>query len=434
MDIWKNNRIGLMTIIISAYLINVGYLKSIYSIQRLATWVIVLFYLLLNINILIGIMKRSKISNFILIVIVWIGMIIITPVIHGTSDFSYMSTIVTMVGSLFNMLVVLILSYKKSRNERTMDAFIHVYMYSMVLYVLFTTLCIIFPFIRNFVLSYVYIPSGNLSLFNLRKYATRIGWAGFSGYATSMKCSVANLFALYYMLTAFKKSEKVQKKYVVIYIITLIGEFYYSRTGLIVSIIIFALAAVYNLRSKNLISKLATVIIIAAVVFALPFLQTIAETNRSLAWMLEPLLNFMSDDGFTSTSSAHIFNDMIFKVSNSTLIFGDGRYTGENGYYMKTDLGFMRLILYFGIPGLVTTYCLVLSRIKDICKIITSPVRGWLLWSLLLMFALFEFKGESITFLIPLFFVMSLATRQDFYFNQLNNSYTKLNRRSTSRI
>ena len=53
---------------------------------------------------------------------------------------------------------------------------------------------------------------------------------------------------------------------------------------------------------------------------------------------------------------------MYFPVEEKTFLIGDGKYTNEDGsYYMYTDAGYMRNILYFGILGFIFLFLYQIS-------------------------------------------------------------------------
>ena len=163
---------------------------------------------------------------------------------------------------------------------------------------------------------------------------------------------MANILALYFIIDNYNKKQKHNYWYILFYLITLLGEFYYSRTGVIASSIILLTVFVVVYCKKNTINILWLISFFVVFLFSIPFVSDIALNNASVAWIFEPILNFFSDQDLSSSSS-HMLNDMLFMPSMQQLVFGDGMYTDAYGYYMKTDLGFMRLILYFGIPGLI---------------------------------------------------------------------------------
>lgn len=411
----RKNQNSLASTVFCAYLINSFYFKSFVSIHRLLTWGSVLAYIALNIDIVRDLLGKSKnyLNKLSILLIIWLALIFVSPVIHDTGDYTYTEKIVTMIGTALNMTVVLIIAYKNKGTRGCAESFMNIYMYSMVLYVMFSILCILVPSIKTVVVNLIDISVENMRLINIRKYATRIGWAGFSGYSCSLKCTIANVFALHFIMDNYLDKKKQRASNYFFYIITLVGISFYSRTGLIAALIILFLTFTYNLKRRNLFSALLLVIMFVVIVAVVPILGTLTLTNKSLAWLLEPLINFVSGDGLTSTTTAHIFNDMLFAPNVKQLMFGDGMYTGSNGYYMKTDLGFMRLILYFGIPGLLVTYYIVLFSISNVKKKLGCLANKHFALCWLVLFAIFEFKGESIQIIIPLLMLLCISIMAD---------------------
>ena len=80
-----------------------------------------------------------------------------------------------------------------------------------------------------------------------------------------------------------------------------------------------------------------------------------------------------------------------------TLLIGDGKYTMPGGYYyMSTDVGFMRAILYFGIFGCLLNYllpltfeCAILRRSRG------DKALRWTMLALTIVFVVLEMKGEA---------------------------------------
>lgn len=112
---------------------------------------------------------------------------------------------------------------------------------------------------------------------------------------------------------------------------------------------------------------------------------------------------------------------MLFIPSNKTLVFGDGYYTNSttNSYYMETDSGLMRQLLFWGVIGTSVSYGCVLilfSSFKDKYKMLSII--------LLLGFIIFEIKGEVYYEYIPLlvvFIQMILLEKEKYIKNNLMN-------------
>jgi hypothetical protein len=90
--------------------------------------------------------------------------------------------------------------------------------------------------------------------------------------------------------------------------------------------------------------------------------------------------------------------------NGTTLLFGDGRYVDAftGLYYMRTDSGFMRQILFWGLGVTLLTYICWLHSLIII-------KRDWVLKIMLLvMCVLFEIKGELYYEMIPLFLIIAM--------------------------
>ncbi|EPH6686837.1 hypothetical protein ACSYPI_004774, partial [Escherichia coli] len=62
-----------------------------------------------------------------------------------------------------------------------------------------------------------------------------------------------------------------------------------------------------------------------------------------------------SQTGKIETESSNILKDMYFPISSHTFFWGDGYWLDPNGngYYMHTDAGYMRSILYGGFINIL---------------------------------------------------------------------------------
>ena len=111
--------------------------------------------------------------------------------------------------------------------------------------------------------------------------------------------------------------------------------------------------------------------------------------------------NESTGKGFSISNSEslnQLLNDYYFKVDISTLLFGDGRYTGLDGlYYMHTDAGYMRNILYWGIFATATLF---LYEYKILMNNVHNILQKRFAWVMLIALAIFEYKGQTVGFLI----------------------------------
>jgi hypothetical protein len=130
-----------------------------------------------------------------------------------------------------------------------------------------------------------------------------------------------------------------------------------------------------------------------------------------------------SNNILTSSSSGHtLFKQMYFDLTAHQLILGDGRYTEYNGlYYMHTDAGYMRNILFFGISGMIA---LIIYQLYLLSNIAIFPKKKLFVLTMLLMLLIFEVKGQTIGFLLTLQSIILLLS---------NYSYINKRYKSTKR-
>ena len=150
----------------------------------------------------------------------------------------------------------------------------------------------------------------------------------------------------------------------------------------------------FNVKSL-LISFFALIVILISSPSLINLASSNATVSKLLDWALEFYYKFQAT-GQASTSSTSVLKTMYFNVKNSTLLFGDGRYTNQdNTYYMHTDAGYMRNILFFGLIGLlflIAFQMLFFDWRKDI------QLNLFLIVAILI----FHIKGETIGFALIL--------------------------------
>lgn len=102
---------------------------------------------------------------------------------------------------------------------------------------------------------------------------------------------------------------------------------------------------------------------LSSVIFLPIVLFNILMNNKNFKKEIEPLFNFAFEafinyfeKGSLESESTDQLKDMyIFPSDIKTWLIGDGYWLNPlgSGYYMNTDVGYLRMIYYFGIPGLI---------------------------------------------------------------------------------
>lgn len=103
-------------------------------------------------------------------------------------------------------------------------------------------------------------------------------------------------------------------------------------------------------------------------------------------------LNLNFDDILSSTSSTETLSKMYFDLTSSQIFVGDGLYDINGAYYMNTDAGYMRTVLYFGIFGLILM-CLTQFSILAVGG--SWREKAFCLLAVI-MLMVFQYKGEAI--------------------------------------
>ena len=94
-------------------------------------------------------------------------------------------------------------------------------------------------------------------------------------------------------------------------------------------------------------------VIIAIVVLYLILLFVINNASFNYNWAFEPILNLINN-GSLHTSSTDVLKTMYIWPDNfKTWLIGDALFENANGtYYKETDVGYLRVIYYFGVVGM----------------------------------------------------------------------------------
>lgn len=128
---------------------------------------------------------------------------------------------------------------------------------------------------------------------------------------------------------------------------------------------------------------LSTIIISAT---SVSFLDLIGDDMEQLFnFGFEAFVNYQKTGSFSTSSTDGMMRLYKFPSIWETWLWGDARYEAGIGYYMNTDIGFCRLIFYFGVIGLITYMYFEYYILK---KIFPPRKYGNIIWSVLFCFVL----------------------------------------------
>jgi hypothetical protein len=250
------------------------------------------------------------------------------------------------------------------------------------------------PSFKEFWKTIIHASGLNAELTNEIMYVSRFGLAGFSGFPATFMCSTAVIFSLYMIVRGYN-----QTVYFLKMILTLLGNFFYGRVGMLCSFVCIFLFIMYYIVRKRNTKMLVVSVFVALVIFIV--LSQIYSINPMVKawidWAFGPFRNLITIGKFGTASSDTLIQDMYFMPSNKTLLFGDGKYMDKNRYYMHTDAGFMRLLLYAGVFVQGILYVSILSLLFGVCFSFKKKSKLGCIFIFMLLgfeFLFFEFKGE----------------------------------------
>lgn len=161
--------------------------------------------------------------------------------------------------------------------------------------------------------------------------------------------------------------------YLVAYLFITIVSTLMSRTttiGASIGLVIVLISRLGSFKSfkKLLLSIVVTVLVVIIGISAIPS-SILGQYEDITRFGFEMFYNYQETGSFTTVSTEHMFEDMVVFPSNEkTWIIGDALWSDPhgNGYYMHTDIGYCKLIFYFGLLGTIIYFLFQIVFIKRV--------------------------------------------------------------------
>lgn len=332
---------------------------------------------------------------------------IIVPFIHFSDDFTYIPLLLGIILTFFRNILLIYVLHKFTNGESIFKEYAKYFLIACCIYVSFTLYFIVNPSFKDFWFTSIIVPPQEHSFL---AYQFRYSLDGFAAFSSATVFSFACLFCCYIIAS----ERKFNYIYIICLILMVIGCFFYGRVSL-VGMILGALMILSNKEQKGKTFKIA-IIVVLLIILLVSFLNVVSQTNDDIAiwmdWAFAFVRQLFVEKEVTDHSVVHMFEDMYFIPEFTTCILGDGKYTNpDNSYYMHTDVGFMRLILYGGIIGIYLTYNTIFRLCKNIKTNANSVYIKRFINLTLLLFLVLEMKGESyqrfIMQLYPIFLIIN---------------------------
>ncbi|MGL5646467.1 MAG: hypothetical protein ACRDDY_01350 [Clostridium sp.] len=307
---------------------------------------------------------------------------LIFPILHQTMDFTYTIIIGGILRNILKYLSLGIYSIKELKNK---EKFYKFFIYSCCLNIGTTILFILCPAFKEMWINNIYISELNYKLIQEQNYITRFSLVGFTGFKESFLITIGIVFNMYLFL-----KEGYNLKNSLTLFMLFLGSLFYGRVAILTSLLILLLFCIYEIIIRKKIKLLFNFLVCSIFLFVIIFLlkDYNSKLNNWIIWISDPINKFLNNGSF-GYSGDTLIKKMIFIPKTVTFLLGDGKYTNSDmTYYMHTDSGIMRPILFYGIFNQILSYLIVII-------LITNSIKYKLIkFLLILMFILFEVKGE----------------------------------------
>ena len=363
-------------------------------LQKSIYWGIPAIYVLYKYKEVTAIYKNNHnkkyISYSLLFLAVAFGWCIFVVFINDTNDWSYFKLLMAVV----HYMLISITFYFMLNDYKNGNVF---YMYC-VTYIATIFLCVISTlfFLQNFDYRFAWqsiIVSSDYQAgaYEIAENITRFGLPGMMVFGETIKCSIGVLFSCMLLYRGYLIG-------VLGLFISLLGNLFYGRIGVLLSFICVIVLLAEKISIKFVSAICLTVLLLYVILNNLEM----TELLYWLEWLYNPIESFfhgLSVGQFSLGSSADdLVENMYFVPDDVTFLWGDGRYTDASGYqYMSTDAGYMRIILFGGLPLAFFVYgaflLLSFAAYKNFGT--NNKFMQKVVLVLVIMFFISEYKGDA---------------------------------------
>ena len=342
-----------------------------------------------------------------LVINIWAVFVII---INSSHDFSYLITFLHMFLIVFIGCALCIFLQCQNKNDKIVD-------YMIISFIIQT--CIEW-------LAYT-VPSIKEIINSTKSAATIAKGAGYSGVRANalsgsdffgLSVAFAAILFIYCSEknTLFKKN-KIMKLIVYCFIVS--GTFFAGRTGFIGCIIAFIYILIkdrtIHIKKIRLKEFLMGLILSVVGILTIPYIWSVFSNDSRFSNLLNfafQIILSKKNTGSMEISSLQSLKRMYnISFDVDTFFIGDGWYTAANGsYYMGTDVGYLRVVLFMGIIGLLL---LIIMQL-----LIINPRKGKELRLknfLIILLLILNLKGEVIVWGQIIVAVVILYSLQDLF-------------------
>ncbi|PTP92709.1 hypothetical protein [Vibrio splendidus] len=327
--------------------------------------------------------------------------------IHAQYDYAISKLIPTQIIYIFIGGFIAIAIFNVNGRCKNIQTYTKIVAYAFCLQSIIMILATMSPFVLSFVRLF---QPDSVSIISDR-------YSGFRGVAlaSGQFFSLSVTYGLtIIMFCIYNLKNDTRLKNIVVTILLSIGVLYAGRTAFISFLILLPFFVSFRF-SLTLVASLKTIFMLFIAGFLVYFLfPTVSKVivDNVFSYAFEFIYNYI-DYGTLTTSSTDKLHDMYFPIEYGTFLFGDGRFSGINSaYYMGTDAGYMRTVLFGGV---FFSIILVLIQITYYSK------KDMFFYASIIYILLVNYKGVSTVLLLSIQCLLMLVA----FFNFLCRSDDK---------
>lgn len=314
----------------------------------------------------------------------------------------------------------------KIDSDFSIDKLFRLIIYVITFQSVLAFLMFIFPAFGNFMISIQKTNDVVLGIVNEAKSIRIIGFG-----STFFEAGIVNGLGLILIafLIKYKKSEKIFLLTLMYIIISIIGLLMARTTiiGVVLSLLIL-FKPEKKLKLKKTILKFSayTVLVVFLSIFSILILnpKIANKFKKTSTWAFELFINYHEHGTFESNSTNQLKKMFVFPNNIKTYLIGDGYFEDPlhpNNYYKATDVGYLRLIYYFGFGGLILFFYLQYELINRTIQNLKTFGNIKFLYIILIYIFILNFKG-----LVDLMLFLLLFYHYSFFKIKYDNKLLRL--------
>jgi len=355
--------------------------------------------------------KKYLLLVCILILLALISLLSIA--MNQTDDLEFVkypiSILIILLASYF-VIYILQACYYKLTLEKLSELIINVIFIQIIL----SLLMFVIPDIQELLITIQYIPEISNNVLSDSLEFRLIGF-GIMFFGAGVINGFALILIAFLIKTTRMSIGKILYLAMAFFFILVLGMMM-ARTTLIGAIIAITVLLIPRGFKLN-INSIKNILIFITSLFVIPLIVIIITVtlNPKVIETFQPAFNFgfelfinYLNNGVVQSASTSQMQDMyVFPNSFKTYIIGDAYYSNPNGYgyYMDTDIGYLRLIYYFGMTGLVTYLYLQFIPMRQV--MIKNKHYRMLCYSIFIYLLILNLKGFTDFLFLSLLFMMN---------------------------